>query len=435
MPQAPPVPWDDVLAELTATLADYLRIDTTNPPGEEEAAARFLGRILEREGLQPEYIEAAPGRTSLRATLKGDGRKAPLLLLNHTDVVPAQAPYWETPPFGGVTKEGAIWGRGAIDMKGMGILELMALLLVKRLHLTPARDIVFLAVADEECGGGWGIEYLDTHHPTIIREPEYCLNEGGLGLLGFLGAKRPVFACSPAEKGPLWVRLRAHGQPGHGSVPHVHNALDHLVRALSAVLARQSPTVVPPLTATVIESLQRAQAWPGPPPTTEDLCAAYPAFRAMTRNTISLTSVGGGVKHNVIPAGAEATLDCRLLPGESPEAFLRDLRALIDDPTVELEVIFQSESGASDYRTELVAIVQSVVQEAVEGALVLPVTSVGFTDSRVFRRRGVHAYGFIPLLLEAPLAGTIHGHNERVPLAALRTGIQILFEVVRRITA
>ena len=435
MPQAPPVPWDDILAELTATLTDYLRIDTTNPPGEEEAAARFLGRILEREGLQPEYFEAAPGRTSMRATLKGDGRKAPLLLLNHTDVVPAQAQYWEAPPFGGVTKEGAIWGRGAIDMKGMGVLELMALLLVKRLRLTPARDIVFLAVADEECGGGMGIEYLDAHHPAIIREPEYCLNEGGLGLLGFLGANRPVFACSPAEKGPLWMRLRVHGQPGHGSVPHAHNALDHLMRALSAVLARTSPTVVPPLTAAMIESLQRGQAWSDPPPTTEQLCAAYPAFRAMTRNTISLTSVGGGVKHNVIPATAEATLDCRLLPGESPEAFLRDLRALIDDPTVELEVVFQSESGVSDYRTELVSIVQSVVQEAVEGALVLPVTSVGFTDSRVFRRQGVHAYGFIPLLLEAPLAGTIHGHNERVPIAALRSGIQILFEVVRRITA
>lgn len=435
MSRPPAIDWDDVLAEITALLREYIRIDTSNPPGNEEPAARFLGNLLEREGFETEYIEAAPGRTSLRAVLRGSGAKRPLMLLNHTDVVPVQREFWDVDPFAGVEQDGCIWGRGALDMKGMGILELLVLLLFKRHGIQPARDIVYLAVADEETGSSMGMEWLDRRRPELLSEPEFAINEGGMGMLNFLGANRPTFAASPAEKGPLWLRLRATGRPGHGSVPHDDNAVDRLARALVAVQGWQRVTTVQPLTQQVIDRLRAADAWGGRQPSVEQLAAGHPAFRAMLCNTISATSLGGGVKHNVIPALSEATLDCRLLPGESHDAFIEELRQVIDDGAVEIETVMRSESGASDFNTELVGIIQQVVGEQVEGALVLPVTSVGFTDSRVLRRRGVHAYGFIPTLMDASLAAGVHGHNERVPLEALKTGIQILFEVVRRFAA
>ena len=427
------IDWTEVQTEVVETLQAFLRIDTTNPPGREEAAARYLGQLLEREGLTPEYFDAGDGRVSLRSVLRGDGTRAPLMLLNHTDVVPAEAELWQTNPFEGAIRDGCLWGRGAIDMKGMGILELMVLLLAKRMRLPLTRDIVFLAVADEETGGSKGIEFLDRERPDILREPEYCLNEGGIATLEFLGVKRPAFACSPAEKGPLWLRLRARGAPGHGSIPHSQNAVVRLVHALTAIERWERATKILPLTQAILDQLAQAGAWPSGAPSVESLRSTNPNFAAMVSNTISLTTMTAGMKHNVIPASAEATLDCRLLPGESHEAFVADLRNVIDDPDIKVEVVFRSESGTSNWDTDLVSIVQEVVQEEVETALVLPVTSVGFTDSRVLRRHGVHTYGFMPMLMPPELAKGIHGHDERIPLDSLGQGCRILFEVVRRL--
>jgi len=435
MSDAPQIHWDDVLAEITSTLREYIRLDTSNPPGNEEIAARFLGQILEREGFAVEYVEAAPGRVSLRTVLKGSGERAPLMLLNHTDVVPAQPEFWDVDPFAGVEKDGYIWGRGALDMKGMGILELVVMLLMRRHGITPKRDIIFLAVADEETGSSMGMEWLATHRPEWIREPEFSINEGGVGLFDFLGSSRPVFPVSPGEKGPLWVRLRAKGRPGHGSIPHDDNAVDRIVRALGAITAWERTITIQPFTQQVIDGLRAAHAWGDRSPTTEELSDRYPSFRAMQTNTVSPTSLGGGFKHNVIPAFAEATLDCRLLPGESHDDFLAEMRTIIDDGSVEIDVVLRSESDFSDFETSLVAVIKEVVSDQVEGALVLPVTGVGFTDSRVLRRHGVQAYGFVPTLMDASLSAGVHGHNERVPVESLRTGIQILFETVRRFTA
>ena len=185
----------------------------------------------------------------------------------------------------------------------------------------------------------------------------------------------------------------------------------------------------------MIDGLRAASVWGDRSPTTEELSEQFPSFKAMQMNTISSTSLGGGFKHNVIPAFAEATLDCRLLPGESHDGFLAEMRSIVDDPNVELEVVLRSESGFSDFETGLVSVIKDVVTDQVEGALVLPVTGVGFTDSRVLRRHGVQAYGFVPTLMDASLSSGVHGHNERVPVESLRTGIQILFETVRRFTA
>lgn len=435
MPEAPEINWDDVQAEIVSVLREYIRIDTTNPPGNEEPAARFLGEILEREGYDCEYIDAEPGRTQLRTRLQGSGNKQPLMLLNHTDVVPAQREFWDVDPFEGVIKDDCVWGRGALDMKGMGVLELMVMLLFKRHGIQPARDLIFLAVADEETGSSMGIEWLDSNRPAWLSEPEFAINEGGMGTLNFLGANRPVFAAAPAEKGPLWLKLRAEGRPGHGSVPHGDNSVEKLARALIAIQDWERAMTVQPITEQVIAELRRADAWAGSNPTPEELAQRHPAFRAAMMNTVSPTTLTGGIKHNVIPAFTEATLDCRLLPGEDHDAFIDQMRDVIDDPDIAIDTVMQSESGFSDFETELVGIMHDVVTEQVEGALLVPMTTVGFTDSRVLRRRGVQSYGFVPTLMDSSLAAGIHGHNERVPIESLRTGIQILFEVVRRFTA
>ena len=435
MPSEIAIDWDEVTAEIVGTLRDYLRIDTTNPPGNEQVAAEFLAERLESEGYATEYVEAGPGRVSMRARLAGSGEQRPLMLLNHTDVVPAQREFWDVDPFAAEVRDGQLWGRGALDMKGMGILELLVMLLFKRLKLTPNRDLVFLAVADEEAGSAFGMEWLDKEHRDWLTEPEYALNEGGMGSLNFLGSQHPVFACAPSEKGPLWLRLRAEGQPGHGSTPHDDNAVDRLVRALYRVQQWDQTIVVQPETEETLQRMRAGNAWPKGAPSLKRLRQTYPTFSAITQNTISNTGAQSGFKHNVIPADAEATLDCRLLPGESHEAFISKMQEVIDDDKVAIEAVFQSESPASSFQTELVGVVEDVVREQIEGALVIPSTCVGFTDSRVLRRHGVHAYGFVPTLMDASLASGVHGHNERIPIDGLNTGIQILFEVVRRFTA
>ncbi|MCY4619965.1 MAG: M20/M25/M40 family metallo-hydrolase [Chloroflexi bacterium] len=428
------VNWDDVTAEITSVLRDYLRINTSNPPGNEQAAAEFLATLLEAEGYECEYVEAGPGRVSMRSRLNGTGEERPLMLLNHTDVVPVQEEFWDVDPFAAVEQDGMLWGRGALDMKGMGTLELLVMLLFKRLNLTPNRDIVFLAVADEEAGSAYGMEWLDQNEQGWITEPEFALNEGGMGALNLLGSNRPVFSCSPSEKSPLWLKLRAEGQPGHGSTPHSDNAVERLIRALFAIQNWDRAVTVQPHTAEAIQRMRDANAWAGSAPSLNKLCQTYPAFAAVTRDTISNTGATSGIKHNVIPADAEATLDCRLLPGESYDDFIKSMRDVIDDEKVNVEVVFGSMGPSSSFETEMVSVIEDVVREQVEGALVIPSTCVGFTDSRVLRRHGVHSYGFVPTLMDASLAAGVHGHNERTPIEGLNTGIQILFEVVRRFT-
>jgi len=428
--------WDELEQEATRLLCEYIALDTSNPPGNEEIACRWLAEILQREGIASTYYESAPGRGSLIARLPGAGRKGPLMLLNHTDVVPAQPEYWSVSPFAGEIRDGYVWGRGALDMKGLGIIELMTFLLVKRLELPLARDLIFFAIADEEAGGEYGVEWFARQHPDLLRA-DCVINEGAGGMLGFKGSDLPIFGFAAAEKSPLWLRLSTEGQPGHGSVPHAENALDRLVRALKRIQEwkrerRLTPEVMPFLRglakAGILEAIENVE-------TAERLAVDDLLLNALTTDTISLTSISGGVKVNVIPARAEATLDCRLLPGRDLNAFTEDLRAVIDDPRIEIERIFGTEGPSSTLDHELVRTVEAVVREQLEEAIVLPMVCVGFTDSRVFRQLGVPAYGFSPTLASEEERRTVHGHNERIPIEGLRMGMQIMVEVVRRMTA
>ena len=430
----PAIDWEEVTKEATDLLSRYIAIDTSNPPGNEEAAALFLADILSREGLEAHLYQAAPGRANLSARLPGDGSKRPLILLNHTDVVPAEPSFWQEPPFAGTIRDGVIWGRGALDMKGMAVMELMTFLLLKRQGIPLKRDVAFLALADEEAGGDVGIEWMDRHHPEVM-DAEYVLNEGGYGFAELLGVRKPVFNCSIGEKGPLWLKLRAQGSPGHGSVPHDDNSLERLVRALYRVQGWHHPITVLPETELYFRGLYEGGFLPEMPGESAlaQTAESNPVVRSVLTNTISVTTCTAGYKHNVIPAVSEATLDCRLLPGQPAQAFVEELRGIIDDPKVEVEEVYRSETVSSPVQTELFSIVEKVTRERVENALVLPAISPGFTDSRIFRRRGVVAYGFMPVLLEPLEAATIHGHNERISIENLRLGTQVLFEIARRL--
>ena len=437
----PAIDWDAVTEEATDLLSRYLRIDTTNPPGNEEPAVRFLADILRKEGIDDiTFYDASDaeshGRLNMLTRLPGDGSSRPLVLLNHTDVVPVERDGWEEEPFAGLVKDGVIWGRGALDMKGMGIMELMAMLLVHRHGIPHQRDIVFLAVADEEAGSEYGAEFLARRHPEAL-EAEYVINEGGWGTTEVMGVRRPAFNCAVSEKGPCWLTLVTEGRPGHGSVPHDNNALDRLVRALHRIQEWQRPRTVMPELSEYFARAHRA-GYLAEEPTEESISKMgeeNPLIRALTSNTVSLTTARAGVKHNVIPATAEATLDCRLLPGTDIDAFIEELERVIDDPKVRIERGLISGTPPSPVESELMGVIQDVVRDHVEEAVVLPSVSAGFTDSRVFRRQGITAYGFIPVVIEPFEAVSIHGHNERLSIENLRLGCQILFDVVRRICA
>ncbi len=435
----PQVDWEAVTAEAVELLSTYVRIDTTNPPGNEIGACDWLAEVLDAEGIPSRRIDPGPGagasRTSLIAQLAGDGsRGGPLVLLHHTDVVPAERGHWSVDPFAGAVSDGHVWGRGTIDMKGMGVMELLVLLLHRRLGLPLGRDLMLMAVPDEEAGGGWGIEFLDRDHPELL-DCAYVINEGGMGAQETFGVKRPIFTIGVSEKGPLWLTLRATGQAGHGSVPHADAAIERLVRALSRIEGWQRPARLVPEVTAYLRALHRAGALKGPP-TVEALArlaATEPRLRSLERASIAVTSVTAGVKHNVIPSLAEATLDVRLLPGDNPQGFLAELARVIDDPTVEVETVFSSSTRASSVDTELYRALEAAALSVVEAAAVVPGVSTGFTDSRVFRRRGIPAYGFVPVLLSEGESGRAHGNDERLSIENLRLGIEILFCGVRAV--
>ncbi len=427
------IDWDAVTAEATTLLRAYIRIDTSNPPGNEAKATAFLGDILAAEGVAFETAESAPGRANLIATLGPDAER--LCLLNHTDVVPVERQYWEVDPFAGELRDGVIWGRGALDMKAMGIIELMTFLLLKREGIRLRRGVVFLAAADEEAGSAYGVEWIARQRPDWMRA-DLVINEGAYGLTGIGGKDVSIFQVAPSEKIPFWLKLTVRGRPGHGSVPHGDNCAEHLVAALDRVRRWQQTQRVIPLMQSHIEGMVHAGAMRSSgEKEVRQAAEGAPALRARLANTISLTTISTGIKVNVIPAEATATLDCRLLPDVDPDQFLAELKRVLADDRVEIEVLNRYEGGESSMDTEFVRVVRDVVTEMVEGSHLVPEMTSGFTDSRIYRLQGIPAYGFVPCLVAPEELAGVHGHNERISVENLRLGIQVLYEVVKRLCA
>lgn len=436
------IDWSEITEQATALLCDYLRINTTNPPGGEEAGAVFLRDALRREGIESTLYDAGSSRVSLSARIPATVQRGhePLVLLSHIDVVPVEPEHWRVDPFSGAVIEDVVWGRGALDMKGMGVMELLTLVLAKRHRIPLDRDLVFVAVADEEEGGIHGVHFLAEQHPEVLRS-SYVFNEGAYGFCEFMGREAKIVGLAPSEKSPCWLRMRAKGAPGHASVPHSNNALVKLVKALGRVEAAERRMELTPAVEGMLRTLAQkgflpADLDPRDPNVLAMLSSVDAHLSAITHDTVSLTSVHAGKKINVIPAGAEATVDCRLLPTTDPAEFVAEVRRIVDDPDVEVEVVYSHDSGMSSMDTPVVATAADVVREKLgDDAFLMPQLSPGFTDSHAYRAAGGQAYGFTPCLLTREELSTIHGHNERVSVANLRLGTEVLFEVVRRLTS
>ncbi len=434
------IDWPSVHREALDIFVRYLQIDTSNPPGNEKPAARFLGALCEAEGIETEYIETAPNREVLVARLRGDGSKRPLMLCNHTDVVPVEAQYWDMPAFEGIVKDGRVYGRGAVDMKGCGVMQLIAFLLLKRQEVALKRDIVFCAVPDEEAGSGMGMAWLCEHRPDVV-DVEFELSEGGSGVSRFAGKPARMFNIATNEKfGAGGLKLTSVGTPGHGSRPHADNSAIHLMRALVKLHDWDRGITYTPDTIAYLERLADAGLMPplSDRAAVEEQIRRSPALYAAFVNTLNVTIVKSGIKVNVIPAKSEAFCDCRLLPGQDPEAWRAEVEAYIDDPRVKVELTRIVASGApepANWDTELFWTINNVIKEAMEDAVVVPSMTVGATDNRFLRARGIPAYGFIPCLLSPEESAGFHGNNEFLTIDNLNMGCELMYEVVRRMCA
>ena len=416
--------WSQVGNEALGLLQRYIRIESINPPADVRAAAAFFEGELKKAGLAPKLYSSDPatGKVNLVVRLPGrDRSRKPLLLLNHFDVVPVDAKAWSVAPFGALIKDGFIWGRGALDMKGIGIQHLMSLILLKRQGVVPARDIVMLTTADEETNGTYGIEWMIGHHFADINA-EYVLDEGGMGTRELFAPGKLVFGVSVAEKQVAWVRLRAKGTAGHGSQPIADNANERLLRYVQRALADTRAAKPHPL----VEEMRRNIG----------TMANNKYVNAIQKNTLSLTTLRAGVgdppKSNVIPSTAEATIDCRLLPGVNVDEFLSEMRARINDPKVTVELLSTpADPGASNYHTPLFSNIARVIRGMHPGAVVTPLLVPHGTDSVKLREKGLIAYGLTPMILDAATAGTMHSDEERIPVEEFKRGIRIFFEVLQ----
>ena len=432
------IDWPAVHREALEILVQYLQIDTSNPPGNEKPAARFLGAICEAEGIPVEYIETAPNREVLVARLRGDGSKRPIMLCNHTDVVPVEEQYWSVPAFAGLVQDGRVYGRGAVDMKGCGVMQLMALLLLKRVGVPLKRDVVFCAVPDEEAGSDYGMAWLCEHRPDIV-DVEYELSEGAGGTTRFGRQETRLFSVATNEKDICWLKLTAVGRPGHGSVPHEDNSAVYLVRALERLVDWERPLVFTPDTEAYLDRLAEAGLMPprSDRKAVEERIRRSPELLAMFQNTLNLTMLQAGIKANVIPARSEAVIDCRLLPGQSKRDWIRQVRERIGDERVSVELLSpdHGEPEAVPWDTELFRTITSVVKEAMEDAVVVPGMTIGGTDNRFLRERGIPAYGFIPCLLSPEERRGFHGNDEFLTVENLNLGCELMYEIVRRMVS
>jgi acetylornithine deacetylase/succinyl-diaminopimelate desuccinylase-like protein len=416
--------WKGVEAEALKTLQGYVRINTSNPPGDVTRAADFLSGLLTREGIAVKRYESAPGRSILLARLKGDGTGGkPILLLSHMDVVPTDPSRWTNDPFGAEISDGKMWGRGTIDMKGIGTSYLYAFLTLHRLKVPLARDVLLMFVPDEEVGGELGATWMRKNHYAEL-DPEYIIDEGGFGSRDMFTPNKLVFGISVAEKKIMWLRVRAEGVAGHGSQPHDRNPNERLMSALSRLFA----TPIDGAPFPVVETMKARLGGP---------LVVNKFNNAIQRSTISLTSLRSGVgdppKVNVIPSVAEATLDCRILPGTSAAQWLKLLEGRFADPSIKIEVVYESEdSVVSTQDTPLYRALESAIVRHHPGAIVTPMTVPFGTDSNGFRPRGVQSYGIFAGIIPAASILSMHGDAEFIPLDAMGPAIQILFEAIRQ---
>ncbi len=433
--------WEPHQDESVTLLQKYLRIDTQNPPGNEGRAAEFFHQLFDAAGIPNTVFEYAPGRVNIIARWKGDGTRRPLILLNHLDTVRADSTQWKVPPFSGEIVDGELYGRGALDMKSLGLMQAMVMLILARQAVPLHRDIIFLGTADEEVGDT-GSAWMIEHHTELFKDAEYLLTEGGSAITTPSG--RVLYRVGVGEKAPLWIKMTATGTGGHGSVPIPDSAPNRLVRAANRLAEWQPPIRLLPAVeqyfqriaplendrlANIAEALQD-------PAFVRALPSQYPRYNVLLRSTISLTGLEAGSQYNVIPDAATARFDCRLLPGEDPRAFLEQLRGAIDDSHIQVEISQQfGAANSSPVDSRLFKLIEDGVRQYDPKAVIAAFLDQGYTESQMYRKLGIVAYGFHPVLASPEVSATKHGANEGVPVKQFRQALPLLFGIVRSTSA
>jgi acetylornithine deacetylase/succinyl-diaminopimelate desuccinylase-like protein len=436
-------------AETVSRLQTMIRFDTTNPPGNELPLALYLESVLREEGIETTLFQPAENRAVLVGRIRGDGTKRPVILLSHMDVVGVERERWSVDPFAGEVREGYLYGRGAIDDKGMLAANLMTMLLLKRKHAEAdavlSRDVVFVATSDEEAGGEWGMGWLVNHHPEVL-DAEFALNEGGRTRI-IEGGQR-YLAVQSAEKVSHVVTVNARGPAGHAAIPLPDNAIYRLARALETLSRYSEPVMLTEITRRFFAEL--AEVWPREDEkkamidlvstdphrieTGARVLALIPVFNAVLRNGISPTVLEGGKQFNVIPASTGAVLNVRTLPGHSIDKVVNRLRAIVAEPGVTIELTHRGEEApASDPGSEMFVALAEAAHQLDPDIAVVPYLSTGVTDSARLRRLGVKAYGVLPFPMAQSDEERMHGHDERVPLESLHFGTRLVYGAIERI--
>ena len=438
-PPPQPINWDRVTQEATELLSKYIQLDTTNPPGNERDAARMLKEKFLTDGIPATTWEPLKGRGIVAARLRGIGKHTKsIILLSHMDVVPANPKEWEVPPFSGLVKNGEIWGRGALDDKGPGVIELMAMLAIKRAGILLNRDVLFVATGDEEEGGKNGAGWFVDHEASVFADAGFLLNEGG-GIHALADNKRKVYVVSVTEKTPLWLKLTASGPAGHASDPPAETAVTRLVRALDKLSQYKTAIhVIGPVqdyyhTMAMLdhgpkEQLDLAAALKDP--AYQNKFLSDPSQNARVRDTITPTVLSASQKTNVISETAYAEVDCRLLPGSDPKAVMNDIKKALGDDSIKIDTILNFPPISSPSRSPLMTAIDSLARVH-DQAGVVPSMVIGFTDSHYFRQKKIVSYGFIPIEVLPAEGKGIHGINERIGVSELADGIQRMVQLLR----
>ena len=422
---------------------EYLRIDTTNPPGNEVHAADFFKKIFDQEDIENRVFNYAPGRADVWARVPHttSSPQRPIVLLNHMDVVTSDASHWKAPPFSAEIVDGSIYGRGAQDMKNEGLAQFMVMVMLKREKVQLDRDVIFLAVSDEEVDGT-GSDWFIEHQRDLLGNAEFLINEGGENLLEDNGHVKYV-GVDVGEKAAFWLHVVAHGRAGHGSLPIADSAPNRLVEALNRIIAYRTPLKVLPVAEEFLramapyESPERAEKFRNIRKALEDKTFQREveqdeSLNYLLRDTIALTMLGGSEQTNVIPPEAWANLDVRLLPGDDPTQFLETIRQVVNDPNVSIEPLnadFRL-ANSSPTNTALFGAIEKVSAIYFPGTPVVPRLDSGYTENQRYRPLGINSYGFTPYTSTDEEGSTEHGNDERIRVEEVRRGFRVLYDVV-----
>ena len=442
------IDWDAVGEESIDYLVDLVRIDSSNPPGNETEVVDYLEEALAEEGIASEIYALDPARANLVARYRGNGSKRPILIMGHTDVVGVQADKWSEEPFGGIRKDGYIWGRGTLDDKDNVTAGLMVMLLLNRLDVEMDRDIIFLAESGEEGTPDVGINFMVEYHWDVI-EAEYAIAEGG-GMRvidGYVG----VVGVQTTEKMPRRATLIARGTAGHGSRPRPDNAVTMIAEAVAKAGNWQTPIALNSTTRAYFERMATISADGaafryGNVDNAEHQAAIDAWFRendphhySSLRTSVVPTIIDAGFRRNVIPSEARAVLDIRMLPGEDVEGFYRKLAELIDNPAIEIvpEEIYRPAAPPSGIDNEMFEVIETVAKRMYPRSTTLPVMATGATDMAQLRAKGTQSYGIGPArtLEEINSRFGAHSDDERVSEESLKEMVRFLWNIIIEIGA